>query len=61
MKEKDNKLRLVKQILVDDNGIKPASIASKDRATAASNSTESNAKTPDLRSRKVSCSLLCLC
>lgn len=31
MKEKENKLRLVKQILVDDNGINPVTVSSKEQ------------------------------
>jgi len=33
MKEKEDKLRLVKQILVDDNGINPAIISSKEQGS----------------------------
>lgn len=49
MKEKENKLRLVKQILVDDN----VSGTSKDCATPSSNFIEATPKTEG-RSRKVS-------
>ena len=50
MREKDDKLRLVKQILVDDNGINLTS-ASKDRGMATP-SADSAKKTTDPRSRR---------
>lgn len=51
MKEKDDKLRLVKQILVDDNGINSVPI-SKDYVTPTSNYIQT--KGTDCRSRRVS-------
>ncbi|XP_076751616.1 kinesin-like protein KIF23 [Xylocopa sonorina] len=52
MKEKDDKLRLVKQILVDDNGINSVSIVHKDDATATPSCAEATTKASDCRSRK---------
>ncbi|XP_015434193.1 PREDICTED: kinesin-like protein KIF23 isoform X2 [Dufourea novaeangliae] len=49
MKEKEHKLRLVKQILVDDNGIKSVPVTPK--VTASANS-EANTKATDGRSRR---------
>lgn len=53
MKEKEDKLRLVKQILVDDNGINSTPVASKDRVLTTPNS-EATTKTTEGRSRRVS-------
>lgn len=54
MREKDDKLRLVKQILVDDNGIVTVPSASKDCTTATPSCTEATTKATDVRSRRVS-------
>ncbi|XP_076626873.1 kinesin-like protein KIF23 isoform X2 [Colletes latitarsis] len=51
MKEKEDKLRLVKQILVDDNGISFTPISAKDRVMATPNS-EVITKATDARSRR---------
>ncbi|XP_076161535.1 kinesin-like protein KIF23 [Ptiloglossa arizonensis] len=51
MKEKEDKLRLVKQILVDDNGINSTPVASKDRVLTTPNS-EATTKTTEGRSRR---------
>nr|XP_033336370.1 kinesin-like protein KIF23 [Megalopta genalis] len=48
MKDKENKLRLVKQILVDDNGINSIPVTPKATAT----NLEANARTTDGRSRR---------
>lgn len=53
MKEKDDKLRLVKQILVDDE-MNPIPSAPKERATATPSCTEATPKASDYRSRRVS-------
>lgn len=58
MKEKDDKLRLVKQILVDDNGINSA--ISKDYVTPTSNYIQTTKRT-DCRSRRVSFFILYEC
>lgn len=59
MKEKDDKLRLVKQILVDDNGINSIPNVSKDHPTPTSNHAEATAKALSCRSRRVSLLLIC--
>ncbi|XP_034191468.2 kinesin-like protein KIF23 [Osmia lignaria lignaria] len=51
MKEKDDKLRLVKQILVDD-GMNPVPSAPKERTTATPSCTEATPKASDYRSRR---------
>lgn len=53
MKEKDDKLRLVKQILIDDNGINSVPSISKDYTTPTSNYIQTT-KGTDCRSRRVS-------
>lgn len=45
MKEKEDKLRLVKQILVDDNDIDPAAVSSKIRALESKTVTTSDTDT----------------
>ncbi|XP_031366773.1 kinesin-like protein KIF23 isoform X2 [Apis dorsata] len=52
MKEKDDKLRLVKQILVDDNGINSVPSISKDYVTPTSNYIQQTTKGTDCRSRR---------
>ena len=51
MKEKDDKLRLVKQILVDDE-MNPIPSAPKERTTATPSCTEATPKASDYRSRR---------